>query len=74
VAGAPGFGAPFLDVLLRDRREAGRTVQVGDDAGQHSEHAGAVALTDVQGNPINGGATPEKVELRLKTPRFGGVM
>ena len=42
VAGAPGFDAPFLDVLLRDRREAGQTVQVGDDAGQHSEHAGAV--------------------------------
>src|SRR5512135_3730200 len=40
--GAPGFDAPFLDVLLRDRREAGQTVQVGDDAGQHPEHAGAV--------------------------------
>src|SRR5512135_810516 len=42
LAGAPGSDAPFLDVLLRDRREAGQTVQVGDDAGQHPEHAGAV--------------------------------
>jgi hypothetical protein len=42
VAGEPGFDAPVLDVLLRDRREAGQAVQVSDDAIQHPEYAGAV--------------------------------
>ena len=38
----PGFDVFALGLLLGNRRETGQFVQVGDHAGQHPKHTGAV--------------------------------